>query len=107
MAGYDPKRNRRPGRPIDGEAPVDQLLDATVGAEPPRPSTPARVEPGRPTAMPPHIEVSEPTAVPVVPDIGEADPDLRFKIGVMGGVAATIALIGLWLRRRTRRSDPL
>ena len=82
MPSYDPGRRRAHQPDGDERAPVDRLLD---GPEP----VPA--------------EVSEPTSVPVLPDIEEADPDLRMKIGVMGGVAATMALVGLWARRRRRR----
>lgn len=91
MATYDPKRQRRSPAAVPEEAPVDRLLDA---------ATPPTA--GREESAPSH-EPSEPTAVPVVPDIGEADPDLRLKIGVMGGVAAAIAIIGAWVRRRQKR----
>lgn len=104
--GYDPQRKHQRRRVTEegGPAPVDALIDETVGAHV-APTNGATAPAASDTAM--NGAAAPPERVPPVPDAPDtgyaSGPDRRIIIAVAGTVV--VAFVLLARRRRRRRHD--
>ncbi len=101
MAGYDPQ-SRRPRPSLPTDSPVDGLLDVEEPADEPVPvpEVPAPGEPiGDPVGDSGDGEGLRPFEAPPI-EMTDERADLLHRLGALAAVAALVAVLVLWRRRR-------
>jgi len=106
MPGYDPQ-SRRPRPSLPADSPVDSLLDAEVsGADVPPADVVGGADPTREipsdsgrTASESSDSGLQPFEAPPI-EMTDERADLLHRIGVLAAVAALVAVLMLWRRRR-------
>lgn len=106
MAGYDPQ-SRRPRPSLPADSPVDGLLDADELVEEPVPTpepmagdpVPEDPAPEAPVGDGADGEGLRPFEAPPI-EMTDERADLLHRLGALAAVAALVAVLVLWRRRR-------